>query len=60
MNGSYYLLDHQVPPTLPYIEFLEQAKIFFKLANEEQQVAIFQALTIIYYDSWKNKKASNS
>lgn len=31
-----YRLDYQVPPTLPYIEFLEQAKIYFNLANEEQ------------------------
>lgn len=54
-----YLLDYQAPPTLSYIEFLEQAKIYFNLANEEQQVTIFQALSAIYYDCWKNKKAGN-
>ena len=54
------LLDHQVPPSLPYIEFLEQAKVHFNLASEEQQIAMFQTLTMIYYESWKKKKTSNS
>lgn len=55
-----YLLDHQVPPTLPYIEFLEQAKVHFNLDTDEQQVTIFQALTMIYYESWEKRKAGNS
>lgn len=46
-----YLLDNQPPPTLSYLEFIEQAKIHFNLATDEQQIAIFQALTMIYYDS---------
>lgn len=49
-----------VPPTLSIEEFYSQARLHFSLATEEQQLAVFQMLTMIYYESWKKKKTDNS
>ncbi|MBP3887681.1 MAG: helix-turn-helix transcriptional regulator [Cellulosilyticum sp.] len=55
-----YLLDYEVPPTLSIEEFYDQARVHFSLATEKQQLAMFQTLTMIYYESWKKEKTDNS
>lgn len=54
-----YLLAYEAPPTLSIEEFYDQAKVHFCLTTKEQQLAMFQMLTMIYYESWKKKKTYN-
>ncbi len=45
-----YLLGQELPAYFSYSKLLEIAKIHFRLSTPDQQVAIFNNLTDIYYE----------